>query len=647
MLNNFSISLKLKINSALIVLGLLIAGLVVYNSLNSLSNQYKNSAALAKQNDTLNSIFINGLLYNSSSGVVFQNPDSQKAKETMNKAITKVMKSAIEFKKLNSDLYLKFEDKILNFLTTVKPLYEKVQKGNSLEKEDMSSSLQAWRDLKFSVTDILKSIKKDAVKSQENYHTFIEESIISIILIFLVILVLILIFNILLSRSIVQPLEILEEAMEKLSTSSEGHAKIDIKSKDETAMIAKNFNKYLDKIEKGREEDSLVIHDVKEVVEDIKKGKLNSRVKTTTSNRAIMELVNTLNSMLHTLHEIIDHALETLDKYKNEDFRSKTSIECEGEIDKLLEGINTLGETISNMLGKSKRRGFQLNESSKDLSDTIDSLNTSSTEAAANLEQTAAALEEITANVKSSTIKVEQMSQLANEVTENAQKGESLASKTASSMDEINNEVAEINEAITVIDQIAFQTNILSLNAAVEAATAGEAGKGFAVVAQEVRNLANRSADAAKEIKDLVEKATLKANEGKTISDNMIQGYNGLSENINRTIELISDISVASKEQQSGIVQINDAINALDQQSQLNATTASKTKEIATSTQHLAKEILDDTNSKEFLGKNEIKIEKKEEKNKELPKSKENKNSKKTEQEKIVQAEDDDEWESF
>ncbi|QDF28305.1 methyl-accepting chemotaxis protein [Halarcobacter anaerophilus] len=647
MLNNFSISLKLKINSALIVLGLLIAGLVVYNSLNSLSNQYKNSAALAKQNDTLNSIFINGLLYNSSSGVVFQNPDSQKAKETMNKAITKVMKSAIEFKKLNSDLYLKFEDKILNFLTTVKPLYEKVQKGNSLEKEDMAASLQAWRDLKFSVTDILKSIKKDAVKSQESYHTFIEESIISIILIFLVILVLILIFNILLSRSIVQPLEILEEAMEKLSTSSEGHAKIDIKSKDETAMIAKNFNKYLDKIEKGREEDSLVIHDVKEVVEDIKKGKLNSRVKTTTSNRAIMELVNTLNSMLHTLHEIIDHALETLDKYKNEDFRSKTSIECEGEIDKLLEGINTLGETISNMLGKSKRRGLQLNESSKDLSDTIDSLNTSSTEAAANLEQTAAALEEITANVKSSTIKVEQMSQLANEVTENAQKGESLASKTASSMDEINNEVAEINEAITVIDQIAFQTNILSLNAAVEAATAGEAGKGFAVVAQEVRNLANRSADAAKEIKDLVEKATLKANEGKTISDNMIQGYNGLSENINRTIELISDISVASKEQQSGIVQINDAINALDQQSQLNATTASKTKEIATSTQHLAKEILDDTNSKEFLGKNEIKIERKEEKNKELPKSKENKNSKKTEQEKIVQAEDDDEWESF
>merc|ERR1711991_1300727 len=96
--------------------------------------------------------------------------------------------------------------------------------------------------------------------------------------------------------------------------------------------------------------------------------------------------------------------------------------------------------------------------------------------------------------------------------------GQNLATKTASSMDEINTEVNAINESITIIDQIAFQTNILSLNAAVEAATAGEAGKGFAVVAQEVRNLASRSAEAAKEIKDLVESATIKANDGKKIS---------------------------------------------------------------------------------------------------------------------------------
>merc|ERR1711879_104182 len=127
--------------------------------------------------------------------------------------------------------------------------------------------------------------------------------------------------------------------------------------------------------------------------------------------------------------------------------------------------------------------------------------------------------------------------------------------------DDIDTQVHSINEAITVIDQIAFQTNILSLNAAVEAATAGEAGKGFAVVAQEVRNLASRSAEAAKEIKHLVEDANIKANEGKQISDKMIKGYASLNESISKTIELIEDISNSSKEQQSGILQINDAIN--------------------------------------------------------------------------------------
>ena len=199
------------------------------------------------------------------------------------------------------------------------------------------------------------------------------------------------------------------------------------------------------------------------------------------------------------------------------------------------------------------------------------------------------------------------MSQLASNVTESALKGEKLANQTTDAMNEIDKEVNAINDAITVIDQIAFQTNILSLNAAVEAATAGEAGRGFAVVAAEVRNLASRSAEAAKEIKNLVETATKKADQGKRISEDMISGYKMLNENISQTIDLIKNVETSSKEQLAGIEQINDAISSLDQQTQQNAMVASQTYEVAVQTDTIAKLVVSNANAKEFIGKDEVK----------------------------------------
>jgi methyl-accepting chemotaxis protein len=174
-------------------------------------------------------------------------------------------------------------------------------------------------------------------------------------------------------------------------------------------------------------------------------------------------------------------------------------------------------------------------------------------------------------------------------------------------MDEINVQVNLITDAISIIDQIAFQTNILSLNAAVEAATAGEAGKGFAVVAAEVRNLASRSAEAAKEIKIIVENAKNKANEGKNIASHMISGYKELNENIQQTVNLISDIEMSSKEQLTGIEQINDAVNQLDEQTQQNAQIASQTHDVALVTDNIAKLVVSNANAKEFEGKNQVK----------------------------------------
>jgi methyl-accepting chemotaxis protein len=252
------------------------------------------------------------------------------------------------------------------------------------------------------------------------------------------------------------------------------------------------------------------------------------------------------------------------------------------------------------MLINNKANGITLQDSASALLSNVDTLNNNSAKATESLEETSSFLETITEKIRNNTNSVVNMAKYGTKVRDEVASGQKLANKTTDAMNDINTEVTAISNAISVIDQIAFQTNILSLNAAVEAATAGEAGKGFAVVAQEVRNLASRSAQAANEIKKLVENAISKANSGKSIANEMIQGYVSLNDNITKTIELIQSVEVASKEQQEGIEQINHTILELDQQTKQNANVASDTRDVAQKTNIIANEIVEDANSKKY-----------------------------------------------
>ncbi|MGJ0332796.1 methyl-accepting chemotaxis protein [Aliarcobacter cryaerophilus] len=428
------------------------------------------------------------------------------------------------------------------------------------------------------------------------------------------------------------------------------------KSKDEFGEMAKVVNQNILRTQKGIEEDRKLINETIAVLGEFEQGDLCQRLNLDVENPALAELKRVINNMGTVLETNIDNILKVLEQYSNYNYLNK--IDQKGlkeHLLKLANGVNTLGDSITNMLVQNKSNGLTLEQSSSLLLANVDKLNLSSNEAAASLEETAAALEEITSNIRNNTENIAKMAKYSNEITKASSDGEKLANKTTLAMDEINTQVNLVNDAISVIDQIAFQTNILSLNAAVEAATAGEAGKGFAVVAQEVRNLASRSAEAAKEIKSIVEEATKKANEGKDIANEMIQGYKSLNDSINSTINLISDVEMSSKEQLSGIEQINDAVNQLDQQTQQNAAISTQTNDIAITSDKIAKLIVEDANKKEFHGKNDIVAKAIEQNSKkfdnslQIKKANLNKISTKENSSKVIQSstQDSDEWESF
>ena len=364
----------------------------------------------------------------------------------------------------------------------------------------------------------------------------------------------------------------------------------------------KRWNQQIKSFDKRAKDDMRVLGEIVLTADKVNQGIYKCRIKGNSENPTIATLRNTLNKMLSSIDDATSRILRVVNSYTNDDFTDYIKVvdNYKDDMKLLMESINILGKELGNSAKNNFQNGETLENSASTMTSSMNNLATKANEQAASLEQTAAALEEITSITRNNTQNATKMGELGQIVKKSVQTGEELASKTALSMDEINEKVKAINSAITVIDQIAFQTNILSLNAAVEAATAGEAGKGFAVVAQEVRNLANRSAEAAKEIKNLVEEANIKTNDGKLISSDMIEGYKELNKNISETINIIEDVSAASKEQMLGIEQINQTVNMLDRVTQENAFESNQIKEISQSVSTLAYELLTDAKSKKF-----------------------------------------------
>ncbi len=369
----------------------------------------------------------------------------------------------------------------------------------------------------------------------------------------------------------------------------------DVDGSDEFAVLINTINKEVIKTKELAFKDNIVLKEIDETMSRVENGFFTYTVSSEAGSEAVNILKLNVNNMIRTTKQKLDTLgliLESYGQYKydfqlNENQRKGMA----GDIGTLSSSLLALGEDISIFMATFSNVIDKLNSNTNILLSTSSSLSNSSNKQAASLEETAASIDEITSTIQSNAKNVAHMGIISDELREKAQNGNTLANDTSNAMEQINEKITQINEAIGIIDQIAFQTNILSLNAAVEAATAGEAGKGFAVVAQEVRNLASRSAEAANEIKQLVESATHKADEGKKVTSHMIEGYNELNGKIGETKTIIDDVSTASQDQKNKIVQINDAISSIDHMTQENASDARGLNEISNEVEKLSQEI--------------------------------------------------------
>ena len=335
----------------------------------------------------------------------------------------------------------------------------------------------------------------------ENVMTAVDNTS-SIIWTALIILVVALLLSMIISlinmkKNILAPIFNLKDSIDNISknTSSDSQ-RLEITSQDEIGGLVKSFNEYLDSIEHGVNQDREVISEAKGIIEKVNAGLLNDTIKKKAHSSEVDSLVTEINNMIKTMHKNLLILSDTLVALSNAKYDHKVPhIEgLTGIVASLMSGTKVTQSTINEVMCLIDESNNKLTNSAGELSNASIKLSDSSNAQAASLEQTAAAIEEISATINKSSETAMQMSTYAQNVTKSNNSGKALASRTSDSMEELGEEVNAIHDAISVIDQIAFQTNILSLNAAVEAATAGEAGKGFAVVAAEVRNLASRSA---------------------------------------------------------------------------------------------------------------------------------------------------------
>jgi len=314
--------------------------------------------------------------------------------------------------------------------------------------------------------------------------------------------------------------------------------------------------------------------EIEAIVEAVKVGELGDRIEMADKEGFFEKLSEGINELIDIIDNVFSDVSQTMQSMAKGDLTDRIERDYQGIYLECKNSINTSMDKISEIVAQVNESSDFINNSSQEIASGNNNLSQRAEQQAANLEETASSMEELTSTVKNNADNAQQANQVATTARQLAETGGEIVSSAVSAMQEINESSNKIAEIIGVIDEIAFQTNLLALNASVEAARAGEQGRGFSVVATEVRNLAQRSATAAKESKELIQTSIQKVRAGTEFVNETGKSLNEIVGGVRKVGDIVAEIAAASSEQSQGIEQVNQAVSQMDEITQQNAALA-------------------------------------------------------------------------
>jgi methyl-accepting chemotaxis protein len=331
--------------------------------------------------------------------------------------------------------------------------------------------------------------------------------------------------------------------------------------------------------------------EVTNLVRSASAGNFATRIQIEGKNGFFLELAEGLNNLMETSDRGLQDIARVLGAIAEGDLTERVEADYEGTFLELKEFCNKTTENLTTMISEIRQAADTIYTASSEIAGGNADLSSRTEQQASSLEETASSMEELTSTVRTNTDNAKQANVLAEQASGVARNGGDLIRQVVVTMESINESSRKISDIIGVIDGIAFQTNILALNAAVEAARAGEQGRGFAVVASEVRTLAQRSADAAKDIKQLISDSTSRIEGGNQLVNKSGETMEEIVTAIKRVNDIMSEIAAASVEQSSGIEEVNTAVNQMDEMTQQNAALVEQAAAAAESLQSQAEQL--------------------------------------------------------